>query len=291
MKSSLILRIAASVLFHAAACGVSCYAATSQPDDAALHQKLEQASSAEFHGDYPLARATYTQAIEQFPVSSEAWAALGEHIRFYVHDADAAAIAFKKALTVEQQTPYAVAYALRGLGELEIKAGHVDDGIVLFKKSLAAFALADTHRSLCHLYCRQRKFKEAAEEAQAAVEINPDDAIARLLFAAQLHRSGQEAKANAEFLKALEIGGMDSHGETDKPVHCCVLYNAAGYLSVAGQNDAALKMLRRFFDTPNHRHLSLDDIVSDSDFDNLKNLSAFRALLASNFKEHSPESR
>ena len=290
MKTNLILRIAAGVLFSASACGASWCAETPRPE-ITLQLKLEQAAAAEFHGDYAAARATYTQATVQFPASAEAWAALGEHIRFYVHDTDAASVAFKKALTVEQQSPYAVAYALRGLGELEIKAGRVDEGVAYFKKSLAAFPLADTHRSLCHLYTRQRQFKEAAEEARAAVEINPDDAIARLLYAAQLHRSGQETKANTEFLKALEIGGMDSHGETDKPVHCCVLYNAAGYLSVAGKNDAALKMLRRFFDTPNHRHLSFDDIVSDSDFDNLKNLSAFQALLASNFKERSPESR
>lgn len=291
MTSTLKFRIAASVLLSAAACGFSCFAAASQTVETALHQLIEQAAAAEFRGDYRLARDTYTRASIQFPQSSEAWAALGEHIRFYVHDADAAAAAFQKALHAEQQIPYAAAYALRGLGELEIKAGHTDEGVALLKKSLAAYALADTHRSLCHLYCRQRKFTEAAAEAHAAVEINPDDAIARLLYAAQLQRAGEAAAAHAEFLKALAIGGMDSHGETDKPVHCCVLYNAAGYLSVAGQNDAALKMLRRFFETPNHRHLSQDDIVNDSDFENLKNSSAFQALLASNFKEPPPQSR
>lgn len=286
-----ILRIAASVLLIAAACGESSFAAETDNRPDPYSEKMNQASAAEFSGDYAQARKIYTSATNEFPKSSVVWAALGEHLRFYVHDSDAAKAAFQKAIAAEEKIPYAIAYAWRGLGELEIKAGRVDEGVALFKKSLDAFALADTHRSLCHLYCRQRKFKEAADEARAAVEINSDDAIARLLYAAQLHRSGETEKAHAEFLKALDIGGMDKNGDSDKPVHCCVLYNAAGYLSVAGQKDAALKMLRRFFETPNHRHLSRDDVVGDADFDSLKTLPAFQALIASNFKEPQAESR
>ena len=272
--SRLIANVICVVLL-AAACATSHAAASLEKPDTGLREKLEQANAAEFRGDYKAARNIYSLATESYPDSSEAWAAFGEHLRFYAHDYDAAGSAFRKAIAASQAQPYAVAYAWRGLGELEIKAGRIDKGIEFYQKSLVAYPLADTHRSLCHLYCRLRKFKDAAEQARAAVEINPDDAIARMLYAAQLYRAGEAENSQREYTKSLLAGGMNERAESDHPVHCCVLYNAAGYLSVSGQNDAALKMLKRFFETPNHRHLSREEIVNDADFDNLKILSRF----------------
>ena len=285
MKTTFVLRVLAGTFLGVTAIATT-IAADVPPEKAenTLRQKLEQASAAEGRGETESARAIYVRATELYPAFAEAWAALGEHLRFYVHDADAATVAFRKAIAAEHQDPYAAAYAWRGLGELEIKAGREDAGIGFFKKSLEAYALADTHRSLCHLYCHQRKFKEAAEQARCAVELSPNDAIARMLYAAQLQRAGDTELARKEYEKALLAGGMDSHGESKEPVHCCVLYNAAGYLSVSGQNDAALKMLQRFFETPNHRHLTRDEVVTDADFESLKDLPAFRKMIEVNFK-------
>ncbi len=254
-----------------------------------LAQQLELAGAAEARADFPAARKIYEQAAGDFSTYAEAWAALGEHLRFYVHDASAATAAFQKSLAAENQDPNAAAFSWRGLGELEHAAHHDDAAVDYFKKSLAAFPLADTHRSLCHLYCRQRKFKEAAEQAGEAVKLNPDDAIARLLYAAQLYRAGETENARAEFDKAAAMGGIGKNDDPHKHVHCCVLYNAAGYLSVTGQNDAALAMLKRFFDTPNHRHLSREEIETDADFDKLKEVPAFRSLLDASFAADVPD--
>src|SRR5947207_1853166 len=130
-----------------------------------LESQLADAAVAETRADYAAARKIYSQATADYPASSEAWAALGEHLRFYAHDSDAAEAAFKKALAVEKPEPRAAAFAWRGLGELAAKAERDNAAIEFFKKSVDAFALADTYRSLCHLYCRQRQFTEAAQAA------------------------------------------------------------------------------------------------------------------------------
>ena len=261
--------------------GCATVAAESVPH---ISKKLEQAAAAELRGDNARAYELYTQATKENPDSAEAWAAFGEHLRFYAHDSKAASAAFKKALEAKQQNSNAAAFALRGLGELASKDLQDELAIGYFKKSLQALPLADTHRSLCHLYCRQRNFKAAAEQANEAVKLNPEDPIARLLYAAQLHRSGDAAEGRKQYEKALIDGGLNAQG----PVHCCVIYNAAGYLGVCADNPAALKMLQRFFETPNHRHLTRQEIETDADFESLKNMPEFRNLLDRYFPDTAP---
>lgn len=244
-----------------------------------LNSQLEKASSEEARADFRKAREIYEQATRDHPQSAEAWAALGEHLRFYAHDSKAAAEAFRSALKATEKNAHAEAFAWRGLGELEAKENHDEAAIEFFKKSIAAEALADTYRSLCHLYCKQRNFKLAAEAASAAVKLNPSDDIARLLYAAQLHRAGDTAEARKQFEGALADSGLTADAECKGSVHCCVIYNAAGYLSVIGDKERALKMLQRFFDTPNHRHLTREEIENDADFAPLKTETAFRNLL------------
>src|SRR6185436_18439348 len=193
-----------------------------------LSQQLEKAGDAELHGDLKTARDIYLNATNEKPDAAEAWAAWGEHLRFYAHDEKAAALAFTKALESKQQNATAAAFAWRGLGELAAKEQKDDAAIGYFKKSIEALPLADTHRSLCHLYCRQRKFKEAAEHARLAVQCNPGDPIARLLYAAQLHRAGDRDEGRRQFEQALSEGGVNAEGKAAGPVHCCVYYNAAG---------------------------------------------------------------
>jgi tetratricopeptide (TPR) repeat protein len=242
---------------------------------------LDKAGNAEFRGDYRTAEKYYKKATTLNPADAEAWAAYGEHLRFYAHDYKGADTAFNKALAAPEPNARAAAFALRGLGELAAKEGLDEKAVELFKKSLTVLPLADTHRSLCHLYCRQKNFKAAAEHAGEAVKLNPDDAIAILLYAAQLHRAGEKTEGFKQFEKALSLSGMNAQGEATGPVHCCVFYNAAGYLAVIEDSKRALDMLKRFFKTPNHRHLTREEIESDSDFEKLKLQPEFQKLLKS----------
>lgn len=250
-----------------------------EPGDGAIEALLEKAAAAESRNRFDDARALYESAVKRHPQSALAWSAYGEHLRFYVHDAKAAEAAFQKALSAKSQTEYAQAFSWRGLGEIAERKGDSREAIRCFENSLKAMPLADTCRSLCHLYCAEKNFEAAAKYAAQAVKLDPDDAIARLLHAAQLDRSGEKHEGRQQFQKALSIAGIDSNGSGRENVHCCVFYNAAGYLSVAGNKAAALQMLRRFFETPNHRHLTREQIESDADFSELRKTAEFRALL------------
>jgi len=269
---------------------VQCSAAEQQSPDSgglSIRQQLSKAGAADVSGDFENANSIYLKLTQKHPDSAEAWAAWGEHLRFYAHDGKAAAEAFNKALGAPQKNATASAYAYRGLGELAAKDQHDDAAIEFFKQSLAALPLSDTHRSLCHLYCRQKNFKAAADHARQAVELDPKDPIARLLYAAQLLRAEDRAEGQRQFEKALAEAGVDDEGKAKSPVHCCVYYNAAGFLGVIGKNEAALNMLQRFFETPNHLHLTRAEIESDADFEGLKETTAFKKLLDQYFPKAS----
>jgi len=252
------------------------------PMASTLRQDLELAGTTANFGDSAEAQALYEQAVMRYPDSAEAWAALGEFQRFYVHNKEAATISFRNALAAHDKDANADAFAWRGLGELAAKAHQDALAMEYFTCSIEAHDLADTHSSLCHLYGRQRRFKEASEHARRAVELNNGDPVARLLYAAQLHRAGEVARGLHEYHAGILAGGIHA-GESTEKVHCCVFYNAAGYLAVSDDYEGALRMLRRFFETPNHRHLSRDEIESDADFEVLKSLPAFNALLDQHF--------
>ncbi len=71
-----------------------------------LRRQLDQACDDEACGNYrPAARIIFEKSAAENPTSAEAWAALGEHYRFYVHDEIAAAKAFKKAMSSGKQIP------------------------------------------------------------------------------------------------------------------------------------------------------------------------------------------
>jgi hypothetical protein len=86
-------------------------------------------------------------------------------------------------------------------------------------------------------------------------------------------------EAKQAFAKAITLAGCDERGRSEGHVHCCVLYNGACYHAVRGDKDAALAMLKEFFLTPNHRHITREEIVRDPDFDSLVKDAEFLALL------------
>ena len=244
-----------------------------------LDKLLESGENAEWRDDWQAAEENYRQAITLFPRHARAWAHYGEFQRFYRHNETEAARAFDRALHATIPDTVSEAFSLRGMGELAENNGDTQHALELMQQSLKVKPLADTHRSLSHLYGRINHPEEAAEHAKRAAELDPNDPIALLLYAAQLERAGKHELGQQTFKKAIAIGGCDPQGGHAGPVHCCVFYNSAGYYAVKGERAGALKMLEAFFKTPNHRHLSREHVLSDPDFTELKNDSEFMKLV------------
>ncbi len=248
-----------------------------------LLEIISTAAKAEREERFSDARTLYERATMEFGNSSMSWAALGEHLRFYTSESGAAKKAFESAIRARDQEPQAAAFAWRGLGELAAKAGKPAEAAALMLKSLQAKPLADTHRSLCHLYVMQRDWKNAADHARRAAALDPDDPIALLLYAAQLERSGDHKAGVEQASKAMSLAGLNSQGKHAAPVHCCVFYNLAGYYAVSRDSARALAMLESFFKTPNHRHLTEDEIKNDPDFIELRKSEEFKQLISKYF--------
>ncbi|MCW8131683.1 MAG: tetratricopeptide repeat protein [Planctomycetota bacterium] len=273
----------AGLLLATAAAGLMFAGEAATPARAkGLEDLLKAGESAESADRFDEAGRLYREAAERFPESARAWASLGEYLRFYGHDFPASRRAFDRVLALPDADPLSRAYALRGLGEIARHEGDTTGAIALLDRSLSAWPLPDTHRSLAHLYGTRGDLRTAAEHARKAVDLNPDDPIALLLCASHEQRAGRLAQGRADFEKALRIARLEPDGSHAQPVHCCVLYNAAGYYGVRDDREGALRMLEAFFKTPNHRHLSFEEVWNDPDFATLRNDPRFERLLKAN---------
>jgi len=282
--SQWLVRVALPIVAAAAAVSLCLVVRSNGSGDAdvrvsVLNQLLQSGEEAERRDDFSAAEECYRNAVSLFPQHARAWSHLGEFQRFYKHDDGASSVSFKKAISAGVPDAEATAFAWRGLGEIAEKSGDILTAIDCMAKSLKAKPLSDTHRSLCDLYGNRKDFAKAAEHARLAAELNPSDPIALLLYAGQLERAGRHEEGRGVFSKAIELGGCDQDGKHAQPVHCCVLYNSAGYYAVCGNADGALKMLQAFFETPNHRHLSRQYLLDDPDFTALKADRRFMELL------------
>ena len=248
------------------------------PDPLALI--LRQGQEAEAKGDKAAAGAAYERAVREFEDYSVAWSHLGEFRRFWAHELDSAFDAFKRAIQSPKTTDASVAFAWRGLGELCRAKSKVDDAITCFEKSLAIAPSVETRRSLSALYATEKRdFDKAALHAKAAVDLSPDDPIALIQYAVQMVRFKKPRDAEEAFAKAIRLAGCDERGRSNDAVHCCVLYNGACYQAVRGNKDAALAMLKEFFMTTNHRHITREEILRDPDFESLLKDPDFKTLL------------
>jgi tetratricopeptide (TPR) repeat protein len=252
----------------------------SDPVSPALAEILRQGEEAESRGDGAGARSAYEQAVRDHGDHSAAWSHLGEWRRFWGRDAAGAEQAFQRALEAPQTTDASLAFAWRGLGETARGRGQVDRAIECFEKSLSIKPLADAHRSLSALYATEKRdFDKAARHARAAVDLSPEDPIALLQYAVQMARFKKSAESEEAFWKALGIAGCDERGRSEAHVHCCVLYNGACYHAVRGDKANALAMLKEFLMTPNHRHITREEILKDPDFESLAKDPELKALL------------
>lgn len=248
-------------------------------EEALWKEKLSHALKADADGKTEESERLFQSLLKNHENEGEIWVAYAEHLRFYVHDFERSEKAFERALHTPKLTDSNRAFAHRGLGELAVKDQKFDKAKEHYQASLKIEPLVDTYRSLCHLYCREKNFRGALEQARLALLVDPEDAISLLLHAILLHRNGQASEGKSAYLKAAELSGLQAaEKDPTKIVHCCVVYNAAGYLSVCGDNSAALRMLTRFLENPNHRHLTWEEIESDSDFDNIRTDPSFAKL-------------
>lgn len=245
-----------------------------------LAQLLRQGEEAETRGDGAEAGRIYEAAVRDFPDHSAAWSHFGEQRRFWARDPAGADAAFKRALDAPLVTDASVAFAWRGLGELARGRGEIDRAIACFEKSLSIKPIADAHRSLSALYATEKRdYDKAARHAKSAVDLSPEDPIALAQYAVQMARFKKFEESEEAFWKAMGIAGCDERGRSNGLVHCCVLYNGACYHAVRGNKADCLAMLKEFFSTPNHRHITREEIVRDPDFESLVKDPDFKALL------------
>ncbi|HEU4339140.1 MAG TPA: tetratricopeptide repeat protein [Planctomycetota bacterium] len=245
-----------------------------------LAEMLRQGEQAETRGEGAEAAKIYEAAVRDFPDYSVSWSHLGEYRRFWAHDPEGAIEAFHKAANAPQATAESVAFAYRGWGEVERSRGRISKALGLFEESLRHKPLADTHRSLSALYATEKRdFEKAAHHAKAAVDLSPEDPIALVQYAVQMARFKKFEESEEAFWKAMGIAGCDERGRSNGLVHCCILYNGACYHAVRGNKADALAMLKEFFSTPNHRHITREEIVRDPDFESLVKDPDFKALL------------
>jgi len=264
-------------------CDAPATTATGTPLADSTQQRLLQVQAAELAGDLPGADRIYRHIVADHPDDALGWAAYGEFLRFLIHDPVQAKLAFQTALQVPHPSDQLRALALQGLGDIAGAAGDSEGAIAIMRQSLAVMPLADTHRALSVLLLVAHHDEAgAAEEARLAVAATPNDPLSLLVYAILCERIGHHDDGRRAFSHALSIAGCDAQGRADHPVHCCVFYNAACYLSVCKQPMQALTMLSAFFAAPNHLHRSRHDIVGDPDFAGMLQDPGFIALLDKN---------
>lgn len=247
---------------------------------AGLERILQEGRSAERVADPLRIEEAYRRGVEQFPEHAAAWVHYAEFHRFWKNEPGTAEQLFQRGLNARYCDDISTAFAWRGLGEIARGRGDVDAAIRFFEKSLAVRPLVDTHRSLSALYANEKQdFEKAAEHSRSALAFSPDDPIAILQYAVQMVRLNRPEEARRFFEKGIRLGGCDERGRSEGPVHCCVLYNGACYHAVNGEPGKALAMLEAFFTTPNHRHISREEIRHDPDFQTLLADPTFQSLL------------
>ena len=245
-----------------------------------LDQLLRHGEEAESRGDGQAAGVTYEQAVRDFGNHSSSWSHLGEHRRFWQRDPGGASEAFRKAIQAPVADPKAVAFAWRGLGEVARSAGRVDEAVENFQKSISISPTTEAYRSLSALYATEKRdFERARHYAVQALKQDTDDPIALMQFAVQMVRFKDLHEAEKAFAMAIRFVGCDERGRSNDHVHCCVLYNGACYHAVRGDKAGALAMLKEFFITPNHRHITKEEILRDPDFESLIKDPDFQAML------------
>jgi len=162
----------------------------------------------ETQGDQLLQQQKYDEALEAYQKAlSAAPAAPGLHFDLgntYWHMAklDRA----RPELEAELESNPGHAQANYELGDIAVKQGETEKGVLLLKKALALEpSLVEAHRSLGRAFLSERLYPEAAHEFSIVAQAEPSDHTIHALLATAYQRMGRTQEAEAETQKYNEL--------------------------------------------------------------------------------------
>jgi TolB-like protein/tetratricopeptide (TPR) repeat protein len=187
------------------------------------------------------------------------------------YECSLAAQAFEKALEIDPKKYEAWYFFAR----TRIRQGRPHEALKLLQKASrvrpedyqSVLLQAQLHVSMGDSEQAIEASREGLEKVQAILEFNPDDTRALNLGAPALLRLGQTEKADRWMMASLERAPKD-------PI---VLYNAACYYSMAGEQEKAFDCLEKCYLRAGT--INPDWLKNDSDLDNIRGMERFIRLL------------
>ena len=138
-----------------------------------------------------------------------------------------------KRILAQPADPIARAVALHGLGKMTIHAGHNEEGLALFERSLAELPLPITYRNLAVYWFSEKQAEKATGFMRQALALAPGERYNQIFAAVYLAAAGHQdeavkiARTNESVLEAS--------------------YNLAAIYAQAGDRKKAMELLRRHF--------------------------------------------
>jgi adenylate cyclase len=216
------------------------------------------------------ANAASRKALDLAPDLAEAHASRGFALSINA-EYEAAAREFEKALELDP-THYESLYLF---GRSRFAEGQLEQAEDLWRRAHETwpdeFQAAALRVGVIMALGRDREAREANAIAMAAIDhrlaLNPDDLRALMLGGCVAHHEGREADGRMMIERALALAPDDS----------AVLHNVTCYYSRIGDVEKAIEMLERRMEVSGT--IYRDWIDNDSDFDNIRDDSRFKALI------------
>jgi eukaryotic-like serine/threonine-protein kinase len=150
------------------------------------------------------AEASYKKAIDANPYNWSSINLLGDfylsHNRF-----DDANQAFDRVTKLEPKLPY----GWMNLGAVACTKGDYDACIQFLDKANKIQPEPDIYRNIAQAYYLEQKFEQASENAQKAVDLNPNDQIAYGILADSYRQLGNSEKSDEYYDKAINLALHD----------------------------------------------------------------------------------
>jgi tetratricopeptide (TPR) repeat protein len=201
-----------------------------------------------------------------FQLLGAAYQSLGEHDRALEHYARANEI-----------RPNPETYS--NIGGIHHVRSEFEQAVAAYEKSLELRPnshqtwrnLGDAYRRLGRRPQARQAYERAIEQATAAVKVNPNDAVILASLAVYLAKTGRHDEAADTLGRAETLAAADVR----------VLSRAAAVHALAGRREAALRALTAAVD----RGYSRSQVAEEDDFESLRTLPEFHALLSPQAKE------
>jgi Flp pilus assembly protein TadD len=188
-------------------------------------------------GQHRLFALKMNQATEADPLNFAPFYYLGRHFENDLQEYTRAAAYFSEALKRKPDhypSQYYLGFCLESMGKEEEAERAFQRAVELSELAGARFSLP--HGGLARLYLRRQDSKTALLQARKAVELAPEDALARTLLAKILTQLGQDADAARELEAAVGLADTDP----------AILYQLHTAYKRSGKHTAAADALRRY---------------------------------------------